>query len=154
ILPLPLLMAKRARSPEDDEWLHDSIFVSRTDADAQVLAETYDRTGAILMGRRMFEVGVNHGEILLPSMTCRCSFSPTNREPRCPCAAARCTPSSRPGSKPAFSRPSGGGRKDVGIRGRKHRPAVPGGGPSRRTADPSHFCPARQGRSPIRRPRL
>lgn len=43
---------------DDDGRLHDWMFDSRTDADAQVLAETYERTGAVLMGRRMFEVGV------------------------------------------------------------------------------------------------
>jgi dihydrofolate reductase len=34
------------------------MFAARTDADAEVLHEVYARTGAILMGRRMFDVGV------------------------------------------------------------------------------------------------
>jgi dihydrofolate reductase len=34
------------------------MFDARTDADAKVLDELYARTGAILMGRRMFDVGV------------------------------------------------------------------------------------------------
>jgi dihydrofolate reductase len=38
--------------------LHDWMFGGTTDADAEVLDELYARTGAILMGRRMFDVGV------------------------------------------------------------------------------------------------
>ena len=34
------------------------MFDARTDADAAVIDELYARTGAILMGRRMFDVGV------------------------------------------------------------------------------------------------
>jgi dihydrofolate reductase len=43
---------------EDDGRLHDWMFGARTDADAEVLDELYARTGAIMMGRRMFDVGV------------------------------------------------------------------------------------------------
>jgi dihydrofolate reductase len=43
---------------EDRGRLHDWMFARRTDADAEVLDEVYARTGAILMGRRMFDVGV------------------------------------------------------------------------------------------------
>jgi len=43
---------------DDAGRLHDWMFAARTDADAEVLDELYARTGAILMGRRMFDVGV------------------------------------------------------------------------------------------------
>jgi dihydrofolate reductase len=43
---------------DDAGRLHDWMFDARTDADAEVLDELYARTGAILMGRRMFDVGV------------------------------------------------------------------------------------------------
>jgi dihydrofolate reductase len=43
---------------DDDGRLHAWMFESKTDADAEVLAEAYERTGAIIMGRRMFDVGV------------------------------------------------------------------------------------------------
>jgi dihydrofolate reductase len=43
---------------DDAGRLHDWMFAARTDADAEVLHEVYARTGAILMGRRMFDVGV------------------------------------------------------------------------------------------------
>jgi dihydrofolate reductase len=43
---------------EDDGRLHEWMFDAKTDADAEVLDELYARTGAILMGRRMFDVGV------------------------------------------------------------------------------------------------
>jgi len=50
----------RAGNPlgDDDGRLHDWMFAMATDEDAKVLDETYARTGAILMGRRMFDVGV------------------------------------------------------------------------------------------------
>jgi len=37
--------------------LHDWMFADKTDADGEVLDEVYATTGAILMGRRMFDVG-------------------------------------------------------------------------------------------------
>ena len=40
------------------ERLHDWMFDAKTDADAEVVAEVYASTGAILMGRRMFDEGV------------------------------------------------------------------------------------------------
>ncbi len=43
---------------DDSGRLHDWMFGAKTGADADVLDELYDRTGAILMGRRMFDVGV------------------------------------------------------------------------------------------------
>src|SRR5215813_14727628 len=43
---------------DDAGWLFDWMFDARTEADAEVLDELYARTGAILMGRRMFDVGV------------------------------------------------------------------------------------------------
>jgi dihydrofolate reductase len=43
---------------DDAGRLHEWMFAAKTDADAEVLDEVYARTGAILMGRRMFDVGV------------------------------------------------------------------------------------------------
>jgi len=43
---------------DDDGRLHDWMFARKTNADAEVLDEVYARTGAILMGKRMFDVGV------------------------------------------------------------------------------------------------
>jgi dihydrofolate reductase len=38
--------------------LHDWMFGGKSDTDAEVLAEVYARTGAIVIGKRMFDVGV------------------------------------------------------------------------------------------------
>jgi len=43
---------------DDAGRLHDWMFAEKTAADTEVLDELYARTGAILMGRRMFDVGV------------------------------------------------------------------------------------------------
>jgi dihydrofolate reductase len=43
---------------DDAGRLHDWMSAAKADADAVVLDEVYARTGAILMGRRMFDVGV------------------------------------------------------------------------------------------------
>jgi len=43
---------------DDDGRLHDWMFAMATGEGAEVLDEAYARTGAILMGRRMFDVGV------------------------------------------------------------------------------------------------
>ena len=43
---------------DDDGRLHDWMFAAKTEANAEVLDEVYARTGAILMGKRMFDVGV------------------------------------------------------------------------------------------------
>ena len=43
---------------DDDGRLHDWMFAEGTEKDAEVLEEAYARTGAILMGKRMFDVGV------------------------------------------------------------------------------------------------
>ena len=42
---------------DDPGRLHDWMFDAKTDADAEVVAELYASTGAILIGRRMFDVG-------------------------------------------------------------------------------------------------
>jgi dihydrofolate reductase len=42
----------------DDGRLHDWMFDARTDVDAEVCDQVYAATGAVLMGRRMFDVGV------------------------------------------------------------------------------------------------
>ncbi len=42
---------------DDAGRLHDWMFGAKTGADADVLDDLYARTGAILMGRRMFDVG-------------------------------------------------------------------------------------------------
>jgi dihydrofolate reductase len=43
---------------DDDGRLHDWMFDEKTEANAEVLDEVYARTGAILMAKRMFDVGV------------------------------------------------------------------------------------------------
>jgi dihydrofolate reductase len=43
---------------DNGERLHDWMFDAKTDADAEVIDEVYATTGAILMGRRMFDLGV------------------------------------------------------------------------------------------------
>jgi dihydrofolate reductase len=43
---------------DDGGRLHDWMFDAKTDADAEVVDEVYATTGAILMGKRMFDVGV------------------------------------------------------------------------------------------------
>jgi dihydrofolate reductase len=43
---------------DDGGRLHDWMFDAKTDADAGVVDEIYATTGAILMGRRMFDEGV------------------------------------------------------------------------------------------------
>src|SRR5262245_9347372 len=43
---------------DDDGRLHDWMLGKATDADANVLAEAYARTRAIVIGKRMFDVGV------------------------------------------------------------------------------------------------
>ena len=42
---------------DDQGRLHDWMIARRTDADAEILDEVYATTGAILIGRRMFDVG-------------------------------------------------------------------------------------------------
>lgn len=42
---------------DDPGRLHDWMFDAKTDADAEVVAELYASTGAILIGRRMFDAG-------------------------------------------------------------------------------------------------
>ena len=42
---------------DDPGRLHDWMFDGKTDADAEVVAELYDSTGAILIGKRMFDAG-------------------------------------------------------------------------------------------------
>jgi dihydrofolate reductase len=44
---------------DDDGSLHTWMFSAGSDADHEVLDELYATTGAILMGRRMFDVGVD-----------------------------------------------------------------------------------------------
>jgi dihydrofolate reductase len=43
---------------EDPGRLHDWMFAAKTDADAAIIDEKYGSVGAILMGRRMFDAGV------------------------------------------------------------------------------------------------
>jgi dihydrofolate reductase len=44
---------------DDGERLHDWMFDSRTAADAEVIDELYGGTGALLIGKRNFDVGVD-----------------------------------------------------------------------------------------------
>ena len=43
---------------DDDGRLHDWMFAAKTDADSEVLDEVYARSGAIIMGKRKFDVGL------------------------------------------------------------------------------------------------
>jgi dihydrofolate reductase len=43
---------------DDNGALHDWMLAAGVDADAEVLAELYETSGAILMGKRVFDVGV------------------------------------------------------------------------------------------------
>jgi dihydrofolate reductase len=43
---------------DDGDRLHDWMFDAKTDADAEIVEEVYATTGAILIGRRMFDLGV------------------------------------------------------------------------------------------------
>ena len=43
---------------DDPGRLHDWMFGRRTDADAEIRDELYARSGAVVIGRRMFDVGV------------------------------------------------------------------------------------------------
>jgi dihydrofolate reductase len=50
----------------DPGRLHDWMFDAKTDADTEVVAELYASTGAILIGRRMFDVDSSRGAIRHP----------------------------------------------------------------------------------------
>jgi dihydrofolate reductase len=42
---------------DDGERLHDWMFDAKTDADARIVDERYATTGAVVLGKGMFEVG-------------------------------------------------------------------------------------------------
>src|SRR5688572_27939766 len=42
---------------DNGERHHDWMFVAKTEADAAVIAEMYASTGAVIIGKRMFDVG-------------------------------------------------------------------------------------------------
>jgi dihydrofolate reductase len=51
---------------DDDGRLHDWMFSRKTESDAEILGEIYATTGAILMGRRMFDQGADPSGDPLP----------------------------------------------------------------------------------------
>jgi dihydrofolate reductase len=57
---------------DDGDRLHDWMFDAKTDTDAAIVDEKYASTGAVLMGKRMFDVGFEPWGALRPS-GCRCS---------------------------------------------------------------------------------
>jgi len=57
------------------------MFDGKSDPDAEVVDEVYARTGAIIVGKRMFDVGVGPWGDARAS-TCRSSSSPTRRGSR------------------------------------------------------------------------
>ena len=57
---------------DDGDRLHDWMFDSKTETDAAIVDELYASTGAVLIGKGMFDVGFEPWGILLPS-GCRCS---------------------------------------------------------------------------------
>jgi hypothetical protein len=93
---------------DDDGRLHDWMVDTESDADAGILEEIYRTTGAIVIGKRMFDVGEEPWGDPLPSI-CRYSSSPTSRENRCQWRAARRIRSWLTGSK----RPSRGARRPL-----------------------------------------
>jgi hypothetical protein len=56
----------------DPGRLSDWQFDAKTETDAAIVDEMYESTGAVLMGKRMFDVGSSRGAIL-PRTGCRCS---------------------------------------------------------------------------------
>ena len=42
---------------DDGDRLHDSMFDAKTETDAAIVAERYASTGAVVIGKRMFDVG-------------------------------------------------------------------------------------------------
>ena len=57
---------------DDGERLHDWMFDAKTDTDAAIVDEKYASTGAVLMGKRMFDMGFEPWGDPPPS-GCRCS---------------------------------------------------------------------------------
>jgi len=89
---------------DDAGWLHDWMFDARTEADAEVLDELYARTGAILMGRRMFDVGVEPWGDPPPFHMPVFVLTHEERDP-IPRQGGTTIPSSRMGSRLAWSEP-------------------------------------------------
>ena len=58
---------------DDGDRLHDWRFDAKTETDAAIVDEIYASTGAVLLGKRMFDVGSSRGAILRRS-GCRCSW--------------------------------------------------------------------------------
>jgi dihydrofolate reductase len=56
---------------DDGDRLHDWRFDAKTETDAAIVDEMYESTGAVLMGKRMFDVGFEPWAIL-PRSGCRC----------------------------------------------------------------------------------
>src|SRR5215471_7246376 len=132
---------------------HDWMFDARTEADAEVLDELYARTGAILMGRRMFDVGVEPWGDPPPFHMPVFVLTHEERDP-IPRQGGTTIPSSRMGSRLAWSEPGRPqARRTSGSGGAKHRAAIPEGGSVGRDADPPRPSPPWWWSSPLRGPR-
>jgi dihydrofolate reductase len=57
---------------DDGDRLHDWRFDAKTETDDAIVDEIYASTGAVLIGKRMLDVGFEPWAILPPS-GCRCS---------------------------------------------------------------------------------
>ena len=49
--------SRRDGRGDDGDRLHDWMFDAKTETDAAIVDEKYASTGAVLMGKRMFDVG-------------------------------------------------------------------------------------------------
>ena len=67
---------------DDPGRLHDWMFSETTATDAEIVDDIYATTGAVLIGKRMFDVGVEPWVTLRPS-GCPCSWSRTSHENLC-----------------------------------------------------------------------
>ena len=68
---------------DDQGRLHDWMFAAKTDADADVRDEIYASTGSIIMGKGVFDVGVEPWGDPPPPSACRFSSSLTTPGSRC-----------------------------------------------------------------------
>ena len=128
---------------DDAGRLHDWMCDARAGADAEVLDELYARTGAILMGRRMFDVGVEPWGDPPPF---HMPVSVLTHEARDPIPRQGGTTYTfvTDGIEAGLERARGG---------RKHRAAIPEGGPVGRDANPPRPSPPRSSSAPLRGPR-
>jgi hypothetical protein len=84
---------------DDGDRLHDWRFDAKTETDAAIVDEIYESTGAVLIGKRMFDVGFEPWGDPPPFGMPVFVVTHEEREPL-PCRAVRPTPSWQMGSRP------------------------------------------------------